>query len=470
VGGAPPHAVARDLYHRAVFGSGRELPWQMTPVEAVRRWPADQRVLLLHSGRPHPRWSRWSVLAAAEGAYRFDAAGRSGWVGGPPPGALPALRHRPFADLRSVLAACPDALWIGHLSYELGRWIERLPAHAADDRRWPVIQMHRCAGFAVHDALTGRWSAHGDWAGSPPPAPDAAACTGFHAGEPAAAVTRDQHEAAVRQAIGHIAAGDVFQVNLAQRFTAPFSGSPRGLFAALADASPAWYGAYLELSPGPDDPARRAIASTSPELFLDVGPDGQVVTRPIKGTRPAADADDADRLLASAKDTAELHMIVDLLRNDLGRVCDFGSVRVAEPRTIESHPTVHHGVATVTGRLHRSKDLVDLLRATMPGGSITGAPKVRAMQIIDALEPVRRGPYCGAIGCVYRNAAVWNIAIRTMLVEQPADGSGAGPGRVDFSVGGGIVADSDPAAEYDETLDKAAALLAALASGGDRHQ
>ncbi|MEO0515280.1 MAG: chorismate-binding protein, partial [Planctomycetota bacterium] len=169
---------------------------------------------------------------------------------------------------------------------------------------------------------------------------------------------------------------------------------------------------------------------------------------------------DPDELRDAEKDAAELNMIIDLLRNDLGRVCDYGSVRVTQPRTVESHPTVHHGVATVTGRLHVERSLRHLLRATFPGGSITGAPKVRAMQIIDELEPVARGPYCGAIGYAQleptaATTARLSIAIRTLLIDREA-------GRLNFSVGGGIVADSDPAAEYDETLDKAEAMLRAL--------
>ncbi|MFP4224246.1 MAG: anthranilate synthase component I family protein, partial [Phycisphaeraceae bacterium] len=279
----------------------------------------------------------------------------------------------------------------------------------------------------------------------------------YHAGEPVPAVSRSEYEAAVQRVRDYIAAGDVFQVNLARRLTASFTGDTRHLFDALAAASPAWYGAYLELTRAPGEPSR-AIASTSPELFLEVRA-GHVTTRPIKGTRPATVA--PEELLASEKDAAELHMIVDLLRNDLGRVCRYGSVRVPEPRTIESHPTVHHGVATVTGELAPGRDACDLLRATLPGGSITGAPKVRAMQIIDELEPARRGPYCGAIGLLHQDQAILNIAIRTILVETGDDGVG----RADFSVGGGIVADSDPAAEYEETLDKAAAIMRALRAG-----
>jgi len=256
----------------------------------------------------------------------------------------------------------------------------------------------------------------------------------------------------------------------------------------LATVSPAWFGAYLE---SPRDLhaldgacPQRALLSTSPELFLSVQ-GRQVTTRPIKGTRPVSAS--ADELLHSAKDTAELNMIVDLMRNDLGRVCDYGSVRVAQGRTIESHPTIHHGVATVTGDLHASRDIVDLLRATLPGGSITGAPKVRAMQIIDELEPTARGPYCGCIGYLSRDEAMLNIAIRTMQLtrtSQPPHESRTfipedeGPDQptpsqspptapdphytVHFHAGGGIVADSDPAAEYEETLDKARAMQTAL--------
>ncbi|MHC4994665.1 MAG: anthranilate synthase component I family protein, partial [Planctomycetota bacterium] len=244
---------------------------------------------------------------------------------------------------------------------------------------------------------------------------------------------------------------DIFQANLAQRFDTTFVGDPRELFARLATVSPAWYGAYLEL------PSGRRLLSTSPELFLRV--DGRhVTTRPIKGTRPAAG--DPNELRRAEKDTAELNMIVDLMRNDLGRVCEYKSVRVTQPRTIESHPTVHHGVATIEGDLHPSMDTVDLLRATLPGGSVTGAPKIRAMQIIDELEGRPRGPYCGAIGTLSRDHSQLNVAIRTLLLE-PTE-AGASTYRAAFSAGGGIVADSDPEAEYLETIDKAQAILRAL--------
>jgi para-aminobenzoate synthetase component 1 len=260
--------------------------------------------------------------------------------------------------------------------------------------------------------------------------------------------------------IDYIAAGDVFQVNLAQRFTGPFKGSPRAFYAQLCKQSPAWYGAFGELTRFDAHEPQRTLASISPELFLEIDANRRVTTRPIKGTRPSSAS--ADMLRDSDKDRAELAMIVDLMRNDLGRVCSYGSIKVDDARSIESHPTVHHGVATISGQLHPSRDLVDLLRATLPGGSITGAPKVRAMQIIDELEPARRGPYCGAIGMIHGQQAVFNIAIRTVMIEQNQMN---GTGRADVWAGGGIVADSDPDSEYQEMLDKAKAMREALGSG-----
>jgi para-aminobenzoate synthetase component 1 len=186
---------------------------------------------------------------------------------------------------------------------------------------------------------------------------------------------------------------------------------------------------------------------------LAVTPDRRITTRPIKGTRALLAGMD-EQLRNSLKDQAELNMIVDLERNDLGRVCTIGSVKVIEPRAIEAHPSVYHGVATIEGMLREDVTFLDLLRAMFPGGSVTGAPKIRAMEIIDELEPARRGPYCGAIGYLAADGSMqFNIAIRTMIVKD---------GLVHIPVGGGIVADSDPAAEYEETLTKAKALFDTL--------
>lgn len=448
-----------------MIGQGRHLHWKFDPLEALRRWPAERKALLLHSGRFHPRWARRSILAEPAGTFQFlsgpDAEGSSRWLG--PPSLLSNARFtgKPFHDLSELLQA-GEGLWIGYLSYDLGRWVERLPSRARDDREWPIIELGYCPGYLVYDTAARQWSACGAWrdGGFPDLPSQAAKLAPFHASHLSSVFDRAAYETAVARVIDYIAAGDIFQANLAQRFTAEFSGesplAPRAVFDRLANVSPAWYGAYLELADPAGPQRRRTIASTSPELFLEVDVHGQVVTRPIKGTRPASVS--AEELRQSAKDTAELNMIVDLLRNDLGRVCAYGSIRVPEPRLIESHPTIHHGVATVTGMLHPPQGLVDLLRATMPGGSITGAPKIRAMEIIDELEPVRRGPYCGAIGFLSRQETCLNIAIRTMMVEQ----NSSCDGRVDFSVGGGVVADSNPAMEFEETLDKAAAMVAAL--------
>jgi len=431
------------------------LDWTIDPIDALRRWPEDRPVGLLHAGRFHPRWARRSILAVPDDWVIF------------PHDASP--ERDPFDELARAVAAAPDKLWIGYLGYDLGRWIEAIPQHAENDRDWPLLAFARCARFAMFDHERRAWTGSAPLADDPvdwrPPTDGSDTPPPLDADPPEPRVDPDAYRRMVQRTIDYIGAGDVFQVNIAQRFSTAIRGryprAPRDLFVRLNAVSPAWYGAYLET------PGRRSVLSTSPELFLEkIG--RRVVTRPIKGTRPASVP--ASELLESEKDRAELHMIVDLLRNDLGRVCEYGSVRVAEPRTIESHPTVHHGVATIEGQLQRSKGLADMLRATMPGGSITGAPKVRAMQIIEQLEPVRRGPYCGAIGYVTAGGeqACLNVAIRTMLMEGPG---ASGNGRVDFSVGGGVVADSDPQLEYQETLDKAAAMVRALGrdpTGGDK--
>jgi len=215
--------------------------------------------------------------------------------------------------------------------------------------------------------------------------------------------------------------------------------------------NPACFSAYL-------DYGTFSIVSSSPELFLRVR-DRDVQTRPIKGTRPrgrtpAEDRKLADELMASRKDRAELVMIVDLERNDLGRVCDYGTVRVKEPVRLEKLPTVFHTVSTVEGKLYKGKGVVDLLMAAFPGGSITGAPKIRAMEIIEELEPTKRNVYTGAIGYLgFNNSADLNIAIRTFVIKGR---------KAYFQAGGGIVADSDPRKEYRETLDKARALIKAV--------
>src|SRR6059036_522759 len=264
--------------------------------------------------------------------------------------------------------------------------------------------------------------------------------------------TREGYLDAVARVIEYVYAGDIFQANLSQRLEAPLAGTPFELYRRLRQRNPAPFAAYLAFGDV-------VVVSSSPERFLCVDAGRRVETRPIKGTRPRGVGPEHDAALALAlaesdKDRAENVMIVDLLRNDLSRVCRPGTVRVPELFAIEHYATVHHMVSTVVGELAPEHDGVDLLRAAFPGGSITGAPKVRAMQIIAELEPTARGAYCGAIGYVSVTGALdTNIVIRTYLVL----------GRdVYFQVGAGIVADSDPEQEYRETLDKARGLVAAL--------
>jgi len=226
----------------------------------------------------------------------------------------------------------------------------------------------------------------------------------------------------------------------------------------LRRLSPAPFAAYLELP-------EVAVAGSSPERFLKLEADGRVESRPIKGTRPRGPTPETDELLAaelaaSAKDRAENLMIVDLVRNDLGRVCRIGSIAVPELMAIESYATVFQMVSTVTGRLRPDCDATDLIRAAFPPGSMTGAPKIAAMRILDAIEPVRRGIYSGAIGYLdARGGADLAVVIRTLLVKD---------GRAYLHAGGAVVADSDPVAEYIESLDKARALLAAVADASGR--
>jgi len=252
----------------------------------------------------------------------------------------------------------------------------------------------------------------------------------------------------------YIFAGDIFQANLSQRFEAPCPEPAWAFYRRLRAHNPAPFAAFMEL---PD----AAIVSASPERFLHVDPSGQVETRPIKGTRargfgPEHDAALGQALTESAKDRAENLMIVDLMRNDLSRVCTPGSVRVSELFSLERHATVHHLVSTVVGDLSPGTDALYALRQAFPGGSITGAPKLRAMEIIAECEPSRRGVYCGSIGYWSVTGALdTNIAIRTGVVRG---------GRIYFSAGGGIVADSDPEQEYRETLDKARATIDVLAA------
>ncbi len=364
--------------------------------------------------------------------------------------------------------------WIGYVGYEFGRHIERLPGKAVRDTLLPDLHLALYEAVAVHDAVTRRWTLN--WldtpsagearealrtivlsaSGAESPASAADASPAARAlPEARSNFSPEDYRRAVQRCIDYIAAGDIFQVNLSQRFTVDPAPEPLAIYRSLRRRNPAWYSAMLLLG-------ESAVLSSSPELFLSVR-GRQVRTRPIHGTRRrtggvGADDEAAAELLASEKDNAELAMIIDLTRNDIGRVCRFGSIRVTNRRELETHPTVYHLVGTVVGELREGVDAVDLLAATFPGGSITGAPKIRAMEIIDELEPVARSVYTGAIGYLGLDGdAEWNIAIRTVVWDR---------GRAHIHAGGGIVADSTPEGEYQETLDKARALLEAVAAAG----
>lgn len=263
--------------------------------------------------------------------------------------------------------------------------------------------------------------------------------------------TRERYCSTVEQVKEYIAAGDIYQANLSQRFEADLELTPFELYCRLRTINPAPFAAFLNFG-------EVAVASASPERFLLLS-DKIVETRPIKGTRPRSSNPEKDQqyreeLLNSEKDRAELIMIVDLERNDLGRVCFPGTVKVPELFALEAYATVYHLVSTVTGVLPEDKDITDLLYATFPGGSITGAPKIRAMEIIDQLEGLKRNVYTGSIGYISLDGkADLNIVIRTFVIKN---------NRVYFQVGGGIVADSEPEKEYQETLDKAKALMESL--------
>jgi para-aminobenzoate synthetase component 1 len=446
------------------------------PLEVCERLAHLPYPILLDSAADDGRTGRYSY-AAADPFRVFRAR--------VPDDPLPAAR-----DALRELAAEPDPALppfqgglAGFIGYDYGRVLERVPAPRSDDLDVPDVLLGFYDWVVAWDHQAGRaWlvstglpmqKADGadraarradqvrELLATPagagirvdrqrPPVPGEAVPGG--AAPLRSNFTRAGYLAAVARVREYILAGDLFQANISQRFDAPLAGTPFALYRRLRERSPAPYAAWL-------DAGRFQLLSASPERFLRL--DGRMVeTRPIKGTRPrsadpARDAELAAELLASGKDRAENVMIVDLLRNDLSRVCRPGSVHATELLALERHPTVHHLVSTVAGELEAGRDAFDLLRAAFPGGSITGAPKVRAMEIIAELEPTRRAAYCGSIGYLSVTGDMdTSIVIRTILTSG---------GRAYFQAGGGIVADSDPAAEYEETLDKARALIASLA-------
>jgi para-aminobenzoate synthetase component 1 len=446
------------------------------PMDVAERFRDLPGLALLESARPG-RNARWTYLAADPvGVIEAPSEGRD-----------------PFSNARRLLgrltsdivadAGAPPFLGglAGFLGYDLGRRFERLPSIAAADQELPVLRLALHDWVIAWDRRDGRaWLGgravderighldrrlgevreralgRGSPRGADPRDDPVLHSMGLRSG-----LSRAAYEAGVEAVRAAIADGEIYQANLTRRLETPFRGDPWTLYRRLRTGDPALFAAYLDLGASPLTGARRAIVSASPEPFLSLSSDGHVATNPIKGTRPRGRDREDDRrlaceLLASDKDRAENVMIVDVLRNDLGRVCRPGSVRVPRLCRLERTAAVQHLVSTVTGRLSAGRDAFDLLAASFPGGSITGAPKIRAMELLETLEPVRRGPYTGIAGWIGPDGGMaTSILIRTFI----ADGE-----RLTLHVGGGITWRSEPAAEWDETLAKAHGPLTAIGS------
>ena len=434
---------------------------RLPPIDAAARLAGLRGRVLLHSARNDDGLGRWSFAAAEPRAtligrgrslVELDAMGRPARrFTADPLDAAEAFLATHGCTLGGSSVGPPAPRVIGFFGYDLARIVERLPGGPDLGKDSPDLWL------AAYGAVA-RW----DGAGDPDVIGDdeaARARLAEHLAKPARPTLPprftplagdddgNHHIARVERIHDYLAAGDVYQVNLSRRLVARITspGDPLALYAALVAVAPAPYGAVIEAD-------GVTVISGSPERFLaSVG--DRIETRPIKGTRPRTPTG-AEELAASAKDAAEHLMIVDLERNDLGRIADTGSVVVDELGYVLELPALYHKVSRVSARPRTGIGYAELLRATFPGGSITGAPKIRAMELIDELEPARRGPYCGALG-YFGAGGAFDLAIAIRI------GVLAG-NELRIHVGGGIVADSDPAAELAETETKAAGWIAAL--------
>lgn len=455
-----------------------ELDHGLRPEAVFRALAAEPHAVFFDSAQRHERLGRYSYVAADPFAWFTSSAEE--------PGALQALRRRLSGWSVEPVTGLPP--WqggaAGLVGYEIGRSLERLPRPRWDEFQTPALAMGLYDAVVAFDhqeqrawAISQGLPAEGDartrraeqrmaWlldrlASGPvrygkrhetAPLSKATLAPQF-ATRFASALSdfsREDYLRAVERVVEHLRAGDAFQVNLSQRLLLEDPGDPVALYLRLRERNPAPFGGYL-------DGGDWQVASASPERFLRLQ-DGLVETRPIKGTRPLSGA--AEELLASEKDRAENVMIVDLLRNDLSRVCEDDSIAVPELFAVERYAHVQHLVSAVTGRLRPGRDATDLLAATLPGGSITGAPKVRAQEIIARLEPTARGAYCGSLAWLGFpdeqgvQAMDSSVLIRTLTRAR---------GWVQAPVGGGVVVQSDPEAEYEETWHKAAGLIEPVA-------
>ncbi len=476
-------------------GEGGAIVWTveaadlLTPVAAFlklsRHLPgADRNGFLLESIEGGAARGRYSVIGLLPDLVWRCHDGQVS--SGADPAALEADPRPPMASLRGLIAdsrlPLPEGLppmiggVFGYLGYEMVRQMERLPKPPADDLRLPDAMLLRPSLFAVFDnvrdeltlaaplrlsgpdaraAADDRLAAARDaLARELPPAHPVVPGIGLEPAEPRSNFTRDGFLAAVDRAKTYIAAGDVFQVVPSQRFSAPFPLPGLALYRALRRINPAPFLFFLDLSAGCED---FQLVGSSPEVLVRLR-DGLVTVRPLAGTRPrgadrAEDARLEADLLADPKERAEHLMLVDLGRNDVGRVAELGSVRVQESFAIERFSHVMHISSTVTGRLRPGLDALDALAAGFPAGTLTGAPKIRAMEIVDELEPTRRGTYGGCIGYFGADGTMDTcIGLRMALLRD---------GQMHVQAGCGVVADSVPEAEYEETRQKARALFRA---------